>query len=136
MVLLKVESIPKWAMQIKTFARLARIAGFDPDGDIPVASTFYLFIDRLENGAYQPPCQHRTLAADRRKGQHLRRLPDEKQQRKASRKRAREEFDSVTAKLVVYCLFRGNTKRSGVISAVRVETAVSTGTFLTLLFKK
>jgi len=37
--------------------------------------------------------------------------------------------------VLVYCLYRGNTKRSGVISAVRVETAVSRGTFLASLYQ-
>ena len=37
--------------------------------------------------------------------------------------------------VLVYCLYRGNTKRSGVFAAVRVETAVSTGPFLASLCK-
>ena len=37
--------------------------------------------------------------------------------------------------VLVYCLFRGNAKRSSVISAVRAETDVSRGTFLTSLCK-
>ena len=59
MIMLKVESIPKWAAKLKTYPRLARIAGFDPDST-PVAGTFYLFIDRLEDGEYHRPCEHRV----------------------------------------------------------------------------
>ena len=35
--------------------------------------------------------------------------------------------------ILAYCFYRGNTKISGVISAVRFETAVSRGSFLTSL---
>ncbi len=45
MVILKIESIPQWARKLKTYPRLARIAGFSPN-NVPVAGTFYLFIDR------------------------------------------------------------------------------------------
>ncbi len=47
MVLLKYTSITKWIEALKANPRLARMAGFEPD-DVPVAGTFYAFIDRLE----------------------------------------------------------------------------------------
>ena len=52
MSLLAIEGFTDWAQTLKSQPRLARIAGFDPD-DTPAVGTFYLFIDRLFNGAYQ-----------------------------------------------------------------------------------
>ncbi|MBI1929234.1 transposase [Candidatus Poribacteria bacterium] len=80
MVLLKVETFSKWADQLKHHPRLARIAGFSP-GNVPVAGTFYLFVDRLEDGPYQKPCEHRVKPSRWRKGRHRRNLKNEKQQR-------------------------------------------------------
>jgi hypothetical protein len=57
MILLRYKSISKFAQDLKAKPRLAKIAGFF-NGEVPVAGTFYLFIDRLEDGKYQKPCQH------------------------------------------------------------------------------
>ena len=98
MIILKVESIQKWAAKLKTFPRLARIAGFDPDST-PVAGTFYLFIDRLEDGEYHPPCEHQIKKSSLRKGKHIRNLANEKQQRHEDTKRDVSQNDSVTRAL-------------------------------------
>jgi hypothetical protein len=80
MVILRYKSIPKFAKDLKSKPRLAKIAGFF-SGNVPVAGTFYLFIDRLEDGEYQQPCQHLSLPSKLRKGKHLRNLLTEKEQR-------------------------------------------------------
>ncbi len=98
MVLLKVESLSQWALQLKHHPRLARIAGFDPDA-VPVAGTFYLFIDRLEDGPYQKSCEHRVKPSRWRKGRHRRNLPNEKQQRQQDAKLSQSAHDSVTRAL-------------------------------------
>ncbi len=98
MTILRVESIPKWATKLKTYPRLARIAGFDPDST-PVAGTFYLFIDRLEDGEYHRPCEHQVKKSSLRKGKHTRNLPNEKQQRLEDTKREVSANDSVTRAL-------------------------------------
>jgi hypothetical protein len=80
MVLLRYTSIPKWAQHMKAKPRLAIMAGFEPF-HTPAAGTFYLFIDRLEDGEYQKPCEHRIKQSKLRKGVHLRNLASEKEQR-------------------------------------------------------
>ncbi len=98
MTILKFESIQKWATKLKTYPRLARIAGFHPDST-PVAGTFYLFIDRLEDGEYHKPCEHRVKKSSLRKGKHMRNLPNEKQQRHEDTKQDVSQNDSVTQAL-------------------------------------
>jgi len=98
MVMLRVESIPQWAAKLKTYPRLARIAGFSPN-NVPVAGTFYLFIDRLEDGEYHKPCEHRVKKSSLRKGKHMRNLPNEKQQRLEDTKQDVSQNDSVTQAL-------------------------------------
>lgn len=47
------------------------MAGFDPE-DTPSVGAFYLFIDRLEDGPYQPDYPHRVTSSQLRKlGQQL-----------------------------------------------------------------
>ena len=98
MIMLKVESIPKWAAKLKTYPRLARIAGFDPDST-PVAGTFYLFIGRLEDGEYHRPCEHQIKKSSLRKRKHIRNLANEKKQRLEDSKRDVSQNDSVTRAL-------------------------------------
>jgi hypothetical protein len=101
MVLLKYTSITKWAEALKANPRLARMAGFEPD-DVPVAGTFYAFIDRLEDGEYQKPCEHRIKPSKLRKGKHLRNLASEKKQRQKDAKAKAADatvYDSITQKL-------------------------------------
>ena len=98
MIMLKVESIPKWAAKLKTYPRLARISGFDPDST-PVAGTFYLFIGRLEDGEYHRPCEHQIKKSSLRKRKHIRNLANEKKQRLEDSKRDVSQNDSVTRAL-------------------------------------
>ena len=98
MILLKIESIPQWAKQLKQRPRLARIAGFSPK-ETPAAGTFYLFIDRLEDGPYQPPCPHRMKLSRLRKGLHSRNLLSEKHQRQQDALTDATANDSVTRRL-------------------------------------
>ncbi|MFQ6043968.1 MAG: transposase, partial [Candidatus Poribacteria bacterium] len=98
MVLLQYKSIPKFAKDLKAKPRIAKIAGFF-DGDVPVAGTFYLFIDRLEDGKYQKPCQHLVKQSKLRKGKHLRNLTTEKEQRQKDKQMDLTLYDSVTQKL-------------------------------------
>jgi hypothetical protein len=98
MVILKYKSLPKFAQDLKAKPRLAKIAGFF-SGDVPVAGTFYLFIDRLEDGKYHKPCQHLSLPSKLRKGKHLRNLLTEKEQRKKDKQTSLALYDSVTQKL-------------------------------------
>lgn len=51
MLLLGYESIPDGVQALRTHPRLALIAGFEPY-QTPAVGTFYLFIDRLEDGPY------------------------------------------------------------------------------------
>ncbi len=101
MVLLKYTSITKWAKALKANPRLARMAGFEPN-DVPVAGTFYAFIDRLEDGEYQKPYEHRINPSKLRKGKHLRNLAGEKKQRQKDAKAEATDaaaYDSITQKL-------------------------------------
>ncbi len=98
MVLLQYTSITKWAEALKANPRLARMAGFEPN-DVPAAGTFYAFIDRLEDGEYQKPCEHRIKPSKLRKGKHLRNLDSEKKQRQKDAKADAAAYDSVTQKL-------------------------------------
>jgi hypothetical protein len=43
---------------MKAYPRLGQIAGFEK-GETPAALTFYLFIDRLEDGEYEKKCKHK-----------------------------------------------------------------------------
>ena len=79
MILLRYTSITKWAEDLKAKPRLAQIAGFEPP-DTPVAGSFYHFIDRLEDGEYQKPCDHYIKPSKLRKINQLRNLKSEKDQ--------------------------------------------------------
>lgn len=98
MTLLRQESIPAFADKLRQQPRLAIIAGFEP-GQTPSMSTFYLFIDRLEDGPFQSACQHRLKPSDSRKGKHLRNLSKEKTEKQAARKMILAQCDSLTQQL-------------------------------------
>ena len=98
MTLLRYTSIPKWAQELRVKPRLAIIAGFEPL-HTPVSGTFYLFIDRLEDGEYQKPCQHYIRPSKLRKIKQLRNLKKEKKQRKQDKQTDLAVYDSVTRKL-------------------------------------
>jgi len=98
MILLGYNSIAQWAQELRAKPRLAVIVGFVPF-DTPAAGTFYAFIDRLEDGPYQKPCQHIIKHSKLRKGKHLRNLSSEKEQRHKDKEADLTIYDSVTRKL-------------------------------------
>jgi len=77
MLLLQEASISKWASTLRYKPRLAIIAGFEPY-KTPAVGAFYLFIDRLEDGAFQPNCPHRIKPSQLRKKKIKRNLKKEK----------------------------------------------------------
>lgn len=95
MVLLQYTRIDKFAADLRHQSRLAIIAGFQPFRT-PAVGTFYLFIDRLENGQFQPKCQHRLLPSQLRRGRHLRNLKQERVNKDAARKKLLSQCDSIT----------------------------------------
>ena len=98
MLLVGEESITRWAQTLRRTPRLACIAGFDPF-HTPAVGTFYLFLDRLEDGPYQPTCPHRIRPSQLRKGKHLRNLASEKETRHLHAQQTRAQFDSITQEL-------------------------------------
>lgn len=103
MILLGFKSITLWANELAGKPRLAVIAGFADYSSqkvkTPSVGCFYDFINRLENGKYQKPCQHTVKLSSLRKGKHLRNIANEKEQRKKDKERDSAEYDSVTKKL-------------------------------------
>ncbi len=95
MSLLRETSITNFAEKLRQKPRLATLAGFAPF-ETPCVGTFYLFIDRLENGPFQPKCAHRIPLADLRHGKHLRDLRQEKADKEIRRKQILDECDSIT----------------------------------------
>jgi len=98
MILLRYSSISRFVSDMKRQSRVATIAGFSPE-KVPAVGTFYLFIDRLEDGRYYPPCEHITKPSKRRFGKHLRNLATEKEQRQKDAKDDAALYESVTHKL-------------------------------------
>ena len=98
MTLLRYSSLPKFAKDLKSKPRLATLAGFTPH-QTPAASAFYLWVDRLEDGPYQPACAHRVKPSTQRKGSQRRNLAQEKAAKEARRKELLARCDSVTGQL-------------------------------------
>ncbi|QQS46613.1 MAG: transposase [Acidobacteriota bacterium] len=92
------ESITRFVSDLRRKPRLAIIAGFDPR-DTPSVGTFYQFIDRIEDGPFQPECAHRVLPSAIRKQPVLRSLGQEKADREALRNTILAQADTITAKL-------------------------------------
>jgi len=101
MTFLGFKSFTLWSKELRNKPRLTVIAGFANDSkdhvDTPSVGCFYEFIDRLENGKYQKPCQHIVKLSKLRKGKHLRNLANEKEQREKDIDASL--YDSVTQKL-------------------------------------
>jgi hypothetical protein len=98
MTLLQYARIDEFAAELRRQPRLAIIAGFQ-GFKTPSAGTFYLFIDRLENGPFQPKCPHRLLPAQSRKGSRLRNLKQERADKEKARKKLLSQCDSITRNL-------------------------------------
>jgi hypothetical protein len=103
MMLLKYTSITEWAKELKAKPRLAVMSGFARSArervDTPSVGAYYQFIDRLEDGEYQKPCQHYVKPSKLRKTKRLRSLKGEKEQRQKDKEADLAEYDSVTQKL-------------------------------------
>lgn len=95
MTILQYSRIDKFAADLRHHPRLAIIAGFQAF-KTPAVGTFYLFIDRLENGPFQTKCPHRLLPAQLRKGKHLRNLKQERANKDEARKKVLSQCDSIT----------------------------------------
>lgn len=102
MLLLGYKSISERAEALRTHPRLALIAGFELY-QTPAVGTFYLFIDRLEDGPYsQRPSDPQQRPSRQRKGLFRRNLKAEKEQVKADKKAKKADnpqADSVTQQL-------------------------------------
>jgi hypothetical protein len=98
LTLLRYKSIETFALELRQKPRLAIIAGFPPF-ETPAVGTFYLFIDRLEDGPFQPACPHRVKPSALRKGKHVRNLAKEKAEKEVARKQILAQCDSLTSQL-------------------------------------
>jgi len=103
MTLLGFKSISLWVDELRSKPRLAVIAGFAKDSSqhakTPGIGTFYDFIDRLEDGKYQKPCQHYVKPSKLRKGRHKRNITTEKEIRQKEKESDIAQYDSITKKL-------------------------------------
>jgi hypothetical protein len=97
--ILRYKSIGNFAHDLRQKPRLAVIAGFAPCAT-PSVGTFYLFIDRLADGPYQPACPHRLTPSTLRTGKHRRNLAQEKATKEAARKHLLTHGDSLTGHLI------------------------------------
>lgn len=98
MTMLRYTSITKFAQDLRRKPRLAILAGFPPH-QTPSIGAIYLFIDRLEDGPFQPKCEHRAPPSTLRQGKHLRDLKQEKAEKEAHRKRILAQCDSISRAL-------------------------------------
>lgn len=110
MVILKYSKITEFAKKLKQKPRLAQIAGFEPN-QTPAVSTFYLFIDRLEDGEYKSGQANQTKLSKLRKGKHRRNLKEEKASREKGKKQALEQADTITENLKNQLLAQANEPR-------------------------
>lgn len=98
MVILKYSKVTEFAKKLSQKPKLAQIAGFEPN-QTPAVSTFYLFIDRLEEGEYKKNQSNQVKLSKLRKGKHRRNLKEEKASREKTKKLALEQADTITEKL-------------------------------------
>lgn len=92
------EQITHFADTLKRKPRLATIAGFEPN-QTPAVGTFYLFLDRLEDGPPAPACPHRVNPSQLRKQPRLRNLAQEKADKEQRRAQILAQSDSITLDL-------------------------------------
>jgi hypothetical protein len=110
MTMLRYTSITKFAEDLRRKPRLAILAGFAPH-ETPCVGALYLFIDRLEDGPFQPKCEHRVPLSTLRKGTHLRDLKQEKADKEAHRKQILQQCDSITRALKAQLLDQASQPR-------------------------
>ena len=89
-------SITNWAEKLRTNAFLSQLAGWEP-GKSPSLSTFYKFLDRLQDGPYRKQCEHIHKSSDLDKGLHLKNF--KKVEKKKKPGKDHQKNDSVTQKL-------------------------------------
>jgi hypothetical protein len=92
------ERITNFAQDLRSKPRLATIAGFEP-ANTPSVGAFYLFIDRLQDGPFQPHCHHRLNPSAVRKQPSLRNLQIEKALKEKVRAEILAHSDSLTIHL-------------------------------------
>lgn len=104
------DKITKFAADLRQKPRLAQIAGFDPK-PTPAVGTFYLFIDRIEDGPAAPFCAHRVRPSALRKKPLLRNLSQEKADKEQERADILAHSDSITIDLKDQLLNRKDQPR-------------------------
>lgn len=112
MIILRYSKITEFAKELAEKPKLAQIAGFEPN-KTPATSTFYLFIDRIEDGNYQKPCEHVVKLSKYRHAKHRRNLRKEKANREEAKKQALAQSDTVTEELKNKLLSRVDELRPG-----------------------
>ena len=95
MTILQYEKIAEFAQELRRQPKLATIAGFE-GFKTPGIGTFYLFIDRLENGPYQNQVKTQIKPAQLRKGTFVRNLAVEKADKEKQRKALLSQCDSIS----------------------------------------
>ncbi|HJS83123.1 MAG TPA: transposase [Nitrososphaera sp.] len=95
---LAISSFDVFVALLKGSSRLAIIAGFLPH-KTPSVGAFYAFLDRLEDGPFQPACSHRRKPSEIRKLQRRRNLHHEKLDKQARRQAILQQADSITQHL-------------------------------------
>ncbi|KAF0247411.1 MAG: hypothetical protein FD167_3187 [bacterium] len=98
MVILKYSKITEFAKKLREKPKLAQIAGFEAN-QTPAVSTFYLFIDRLEDGEYKKNQTNQVKLSSLRKGKQRRNLKEEKANREKGKKQVLEQADTITENL-------------------------------------
>jgi hypothetical protein len=110
MMILRYTRLDQFAAELRRSPRLALIAGFEPF-KTPSVGSFYNFIDRLEDGPFQPSCRHRVTPSRLRKGRHQRNLKQEKADKEAQRNQILTQCDSLTQHLKTQLLTAASQPR-------------------------
>lgn len=95
MTILQYEKIAEFAQELRRQPRLAIIAGFEPF-KTPAVGTFYLFMDRVENGPWQNQFTPQIKPAQWRKSTFVRNLAAEKTDQEKQRKLLLQHCDSLS----------------------------------------
>ncbi len=106
MTLLNETSITEWVKRLKREDILCILSGFE-QGKPPGVGTFYSFLDRLQDGAYQKTCAHIHKLSTLNKKMHRRNLKEEKNKPDEDF----EDNDRVTDKLAKKLISHEHEKR-------------------------
>lgn len=110
MSLLQQTSLTQFAAALQRQPRLAVLAGFEPF-DTPAVGTFYLFLERLEDGPWQPASPARVRPSVARRTASARHLKQEKAQHEEVRRRILAQADSLTSHLAAELRQRADEPR-------------------------